>query len=154
LHRPLLGVWRDELATYARSHELAFREDASNTDPRFTRNRLRHSLLPVLEDAFGREVKRALWRTAEILGSEEEWIANQTPHVSPEPLRTARVKALPVAIQRRVLHAWLRAHAIVDVSFEKVEAVRALLTDSRRAKTNLAEGRHARRRSGLLFIEP
>lgn len=46
--RPLLDVPRDDVLAWARAHELAWREDPTNVDPRFSRNRLRHELLPVL----------------------------------------------------------------------------------------------------------
>src|SRR5690606_1450043 len=40
--RPLLCCSRDEITTYATKHSIAFREDASNTDPKYLRNRIRH----------------------------------------------------------------------------------------------------------------
>ena len=49
--RPLLPFWRRELEAYAQKHGIPFREDPSNRDLRWTRNRLRHDILPALEDA-------------------------------------------------------------------------------------------------------
>ncbi len=49
--RPLLPFWRRELAAYAAEHRIPFREDPTNRDLRWTRNRLRHEVLPALEDA-------------------------------------------------------------------------------------------------------
>lgn len=48
--RPLLGVTRAELAAYAVEHGLAWREDATNATDAYTRNRLRHHLLPALSE--------------------------------------------------------------------------------------------------------
>ena len=48
--RPLLRISRKQIAAYAKEHGLAFREDASNTDPKYLRNRVRHELLPLLEN--------------------------------------------------------------------------------------------------------
>jgi tRNA(Ile)-lysidine synthase len=48
LLRPLLAFTRAELEAYARQHGLLWVEDDSNADPRYTRNALRHELLPVL----------------------------------------------------------------------------------------------------------
>ncbi len=50
--RPLLTVRRAHLAAYAQRHRLAWVEDESNADWRFTRNRLRHDILPKLEAVF------------------------------------------------------------------------------------------------------
>ena len=49
LVRPLLPFARAELEAYASSHRLRPRVDPSNTSPRFTRNRIRHDVLPLLE---------------------------------------------------------------------------------------------------------
>lgn len=153
LHRPLLGVWRDEIAAYARKHRLKFHEDESNADPRFTRNRVRHELLPAIEKTFDRDVKRALWRTASVLAAEEDYLSTQTPRTSAEPLDVADLKALPVALRRRAILGWLRCNGIADVGFDDVEAVCALVAQLKPAKVNLAGGRHARRTAGKLRIE-
>ena len=60
--RPLLAVWREEIDAYIAHHRIAFREDASNTDLGFTRNRLRHEAIPALSAALGRDVRRAIGR--------------------------------------------------------------------------------------------
>ena len=51
LVRPLLPFRRRELEAYATRHDVPFREDPSNRDPRRTRNRIRHEILPALEAA-------------------------------------------------------------------------------------------------------
>ena len=151
--RPLLGIWREEIDEYIAAHRLEFREDVSNLDPRFTRNRLRHEIIPALSAAFGRDVRRAVWRAAEIFRDEDEFL-NSLPAVQhlPEELSVRRLREEPPALQRRLLHRWLRARGIADVGFDEVEAVRALL-DGARAKTNLPGGWHARRNRGRIFLE-
>ena len=64
--RPLLGTWREEIDAYIARHKLPFREDASNADPAFTRNRIRHSIVPALTAAMGRDVRAVLLRTAKV----------------------------------------------------------------------------------------
>ena len=151
IHRPLLGAWREEIDAYIAAHALEFREDTSNTDPRHTRNRLRHEALPALEQAFGREVRRAMWRSAEILRAEDALLASLVPETG-EQLDVPALRALPLAIQRRALQSWLRAQGVADVGFEEIERVRSLL-DGPRAKVNLPGGLHARRRAKRIFIE-
>jgi tRNA(Ile)-lysidine synthase len=151
--RPLLGVWREEIDACIAEHRLAFREDASNSDPRHTRNRLRHEIIPAIEQAFGRDIRRSVWRAAEILRDEDDLLASQPAlRDLPERLATAALLGLPVALQRRVIHAWLRAQGVGGVGFEEVESVRGLLA-GRRAKVNLPGGLHARRRARQLFLE-
>ncbi len=52
LARPLLRVWRQETADYCAALGLATLDDPSNADPRFLRSRVRHELLPALEEVF------------------------------------------------------------------------------------------------------
>ncbi len=151
IFRPLLGVWRSEIDAYIAAHGLAYYEDLSNANPRHTRNRIRHEILPELERAFGREVRGAVWRAAEILRAESDALDALLPPLNAE-LAVPLLRALPLALQRRTLHAWLRTRAVPNVGFEEVERVRALL-DGARAKVNLPGGAHARRRAGRLFVE-
>lgn len=64
--RPLLSVWRDETLAYCRGHGLDPVEDPSNQDLAYTRNRLRHTLLPHLE-SFNPGVREAIWRGSRAL---------------------------------------------------------------------------------------
>ncbi len=65
--RPLLDSRREELRGYLRRRDLEWREDPSNSSPRFARNRLRASVLPLLEREFGPAVTRLLARTSDAL---------------------------------------------------------------------------------------
>jgi tRNA(Ile)-lysidine synthase len=58
--RPLLGFRRSEIAAYARRCSITWREDPTNRDLRFTRNRLRHDALPALEAAWAGATKSLL----------------------------------------------------------------------------------------------
>ena len=152
--RPLLGVWRAEIDAYVAEHGLEFCEDPSNADRRHTRNRVRHEIVPLLADAFGREVRGALLRSAEILREEDAFLAAlpEMAMAGERELSVGELRALPVAIQRRVLLVWLRERGVGEVGFEEVERVRALLA-GRVAKVNLPGGRHARRRAGRVFVQ-
>jgi tRNA(Ile)-lysidine synthase len=153
VHRPLLSVWREEIIAYAEAHDVKFREDVSNADRKFTRNRVRHDVVPILAKTLDRDVRRSLWRSAEIIGAEGDWLASQTPKVRDIELNVAEVRAMPLAIRRRVIHAWLRSRNVADVSFDDVESVERMLKSSQVAKVNMAGGKHVRRRSGRLFVE-
>jgi tRNA(Ile)-lysidine synthase len=154
IHRPLLGTWRAEIDAYLAAHALDFREDPSNADPRHTRNRLRHEVLPAIERAFGREVRQALWRASQVLRAESALLEGLLPREPlPAALEVRGLRALPEALQRRQIHAWLRARGVPDVGFGEVEAVRSLLLHEQPAKVNLPGRAHARRRAGQLFLE-
>lgn len=152
--RPLLGVWRKEIDSYLREHRIKFREDPSNRNLNPLRNRIRHRIIPYLEKILGRNIRQNIWRTAIIAAEEEKWINEELPESTNEDLSLATVRALPVALQRRVILKWLRAQNVSEVGFDVIERVRALLDQNARvAKVNLTKGLHARRRAGRIFIE-
>ena len=74
LVRPLLEVPRAAVHAYARAHGLPVQEDASNRDPRFLRNRLRHEVLPLLAELNPR-IAATLARTAQALAADAEVLA-------------------------------------------------------------------------------
>jgi tRNA(Ile)-lysidine synthase len=152
--RPLLGLWRKEIDSYLREHRIKFREDASNKNLDPLRNRIRHCVIPYLEKILGRNIRPAIWRAAAIASEEEAWIVGQLPDSSDIELSVAKLRALPVALQRRAIFKWLRAQNIPEVGFDLVERVRSLMDSiAGAAKTNLPENRHVRRRTGRIFIE-
>lgn len=63
--RPLLHVWRRDVLAYLARHRLSSRQDATNADPQFLRNRIRLELLPLLEDAYNPRIKALLHQLAE-----------------------------------------------------------------------------------------
>lgn len=71
LVRPLLGVQRADLLRYLRTQGLTWREDSSNADQGFVRNRLRHTVLPALA-TINPNIGATLVRTAQILQAEAE----------------------------------------------------------------------------------
>ncbi len=63
--RPLLEVWRRDIQGYAQRMRLTSREDATNEDRQFMRNRIRHELLPMLEREYNPNMKGLLTQLAE-----------------------------------------------------------------------------------------
>lgn len=154
--RPLLGVSREQIDDYVRKHRLKFREDASNKNLAPLRNRIRHRIIPEIEKQLGRNVRGTIWRAATIAAEEEKFFEALLPDKLSKltALAVKPLRAMPIAVQRRMLHKWLRARDVPDLSFDLVERVRALLDLANRvAKTNLPQDRHVRRRAGQIFIE-
>ncbi len=75
--RPLLGVRRRELEQYLADLKQPWREDSTNADSRFTRNRVRRLVLPVLEREFNPAVLEGLSELAEIARDEEDYWENE-----------------------------------------------------------------------------
>ena len=152
--RPMLSVWRAEVDRYVQERRLRFREDASNKNLAAMRNRIRNRIIPYLEKILGRSIRQNIWRTAMVAAEEEKWIDSELPDSTHADLSVPKLRALPVALQRRAILKWLRARNVPDVSFDLIERVRALANrDARIAKINLPRDRHVRRRAGKIFIE-
>lgn len=111
--RPLLDTKRDAIMLYLSDNGLSYREDASNTDPAFLRNKIRHELLPLLEEAYNPAIRENLNRMADIFDAEERWLEELVDQTlariaspsGPEEslLSVSGLKALPTAQFRRVL---------------------------------------------------
>jgi tRNA(Ile)-lysidine synthase len=147
--RPLLKVRRAEILEYLAAEKLAYREDASNADSRFTRNRIRHELLPWLEREYNPAIRDALLHTAEILRDEDFYLLHHVAerfYMAVCQKDAVNVKALancPIAIQRRVLRFWLGGDSEQGpgFTFEQIEAIRrAAQTDSPSAEIELPGG--------------
>ena len=154
--RPLLGVWRSEINSYIGERHLEFREDATNAVLHSSRNKIRHRILPDIENQFGRDVRKTIWRAAQIWSEEEAVLDSlvSTETVSAAHLPVVALRKMPVALQRRTILRWLRMRNVADVSFDIVENVRALIEAGAKAvKVNLPRDQHARRRAGKIFIE-
>lgn len=152
VERPLLSVPRAELDAWVAAEGIAFREDATNAGLDAVRNRLRHTVLPALCKAMGRDVRPALCRAAAISTAEQEYLdALAAPLAAHEVLDGNTLAPLPAALQRRVILLWLRRQGFPGTGFDEVEAVRAMLDFTNGpACVNLPGNRFVRRRRGLL----
>lgn len=130
--RPLLGLRRADTEAACAELGLDPWRDPHNSDPRFTRVRLRDEVLPLLEDVLGGGVAAALARTATALQEDGDALdaLAETVDVEDQPQVTV-FSGLPTAVRRRALRRWLLrcgAHRLTD---EQLRAVDALVTDWR-----------------------
>lgn len=122
LKRPLLSLKKTELLDYAVAHKIEFVEDASNQENEYLRNRLRHSIIPVLlkEQPTWLDKVRDYGRQAAHLLS---YLDQQT-----QPLFETTSRALyqesPLILQEHALRRWCHAYHI--------EPHQTLLTDMHR----------------------
>ncbi|MGF7122897.1 tRNA(Ile)-lysidine synthase [Rhodococcus sp. BE178] len=127
--RPLLGVRRATTRTACAELGLEPHEDPHNSDPGFTRVRLRTEVLPLLEDVLGGGVAPALARTAEQLREDGEVLDTLSRQAlaaarDGDDLVVERLIDVPVAVRRRVLRLWLHdrgAKALTDRQLRAVD---------------------------------
>jgi hypothetical protein len=115
---------------------------------------MRNRIIPYLEKTLGRSLRQNIWRTAMIAAEEEKWLDTEVPDSTNAHFSVTRLRALPIALQRRAILKWLRTQNISDLGFDAIERVRSLADrEAPIAKVNLPRDRHARRRAGKIFVE-
>jgi tRNA(Ile)-lysidine synthase len=163
--RPLIEVTREEVRQWLRSEGLEWREDASNADICYDRNRIRHELLPLLRREWNPAVEEALARLAGAFARDEEWWAQQTEVVWREAARRCRwgvildTKALGrahPALQVRVLKkACAEAAGVAPrIEGEHLETLLALVRQRAGAGKASLPGVRAWRSFGQVLIHP
>jgi tRNA(Ile)-lysidine synthase len=147
LVRPLLGFRRAVLQEFLRGQGQSWREDSSNRDVAFLRNRVRHRLLPIIGEEFDEAAIEHMAELAEIARAEEEHWDRGHPEIAaalPGAAKAARLVtgpteslplgpllALPLAAQRRLVRAWIEANApAVRISFRLIEEILELAQGS------------------------
>jgi len=140
--RPMLTVRRYEIESYCNAANLPFRRDSSNLKAVYARNKIRMSLLPLLEREYNPSLVSVLLRLGEICREEDKYLEEQSEAAYRNSLREAstgrvvlsleELKPMPTAIKRRVLRrAWqVSTGEPADLSFGHVEAVLGLIGES------------------------
>lgn len=120
LLRPLLGFRRAEVLEYLADIGQSYRIDSTNVDTRFTRNRLRHDLLPRLARDYNPNVTDALLRLGALAGEVRQWMDWQVEALQAAccgheegaeetvTVQTRRLRSEPAALVRELLVALWR----------------------------------------------
>ena len=154
--RPLLRVRAETTRAACAELGLTAWTDPHNSDPRFTRTRVRHSVLPVLEAELGPGVALALARSAELARADADLLddlagAELAAHGG-EELDCDWLAGLPSALLNRVLRDWLRTHGATDLSAMAIAGAAALVTDWRGQRLVEVPGVRIRRDGGRLGV--
>ena len=156
--KPLVDVRRRDLHDYVTARGYVARHDETNLDGRFRRNRVRHEVVPLLEDVAQRDVAPLLARAAHLVYDERRWIAEITAADEAITLEDADCRVLatwPVARLRR----WLRVRLAREdpdgrhpPDAAEVERALAVVRGDALA-TELAGGRRLARRHQRLILD-
>jgi tRNA(Ile)-lysidine synthase len=161
--RPLLSTTRAEVEAYLGAISQGWREDSSNRTLTFTRNRIRHVLLPLLE-GWNPRLREHLAQMAQLALDEEAWWTSEVAKVAPQLLLHGRpvrgggreagaglaldvilLAALAPALQRRLLR-FAADQLGADLDFPATEALRALALFGRAGqRLELVQGLRAER---------
>jgi tRNA(Ile)-lysidine synthase len=108
LIRPMLDVTRREVEEYLRERGIPWREDQSNCDLRFARNRIRHHLLPQLAREWNPRIAASLAQLADLAFEEESWWSANLENVSPADVSAGDKIACPTCSASEFRVEWLR----------------------------------------------
>lgn len=145
--RPLLEASPQELRAYLRSCGQEWREDATNTDVRYTRNRLRHEILPQLE-GINPEIVSALCRVSHAAQRDEAYFTRETEKRMPGARRLINGLAVPKAalcsldeaLSSRLLVRLIACAALPAQRGEVIRQACGLVQRGERAAMNLEGG--------------
>ncbi|TDZ80516.1 tRNA(Ile)-lysidine synthase [Mycobacteroides salmoniphilum] len=131
--RPLLDIRRTETRATCAELDLTAWEDPHNVDSRFVRVRLRHEVLPLLEQVLGGGVAEALARTAASLRDDGDALDEQARVTFPGAgsLAISGLRDVAPAVRRRVIRLWLLAGGAQDLNDSQIRAVDALVVQWR-----------------------
>lgn len=162
LVRPLLTTSRKEIEAYLIQHDIPHREDSTNADDAYTRNRVRHQLLPLLEEmnpGFVRRLTSAIPRLRadnDYLNDLARQLLTKTEHREDGlVLPAALLSQAPAPVASRAVRLLLAqaAGGNWDCSAAHLEAVLELCrSSSPSAQVSLPHGLTARREYGLLVL--
>jgi tRNA(Ile)-lysidine synthase len=145
--RPLLEISRSDIEQYLHARGLSWREDASNSDTAYLRNRIRHQLLPLLEE-YNPAIRSCLAATASIMGDDEALLGELAEQVFAGSCRIeegrvvcsiGQLRTLNAALRRRVLRQAYKqlTGTLAGVSLRHVDALCDLI-DSGRPNSRMA----------------
>ncbi len=145
--RPLLALRRADTVALCEALGLAVVHDPSNDDPRHLRNRVRHELLPLLDELARRDLVPVLIRQADVARDEADLLDELAAALDPTDARV--LAAAPVPLARRAVRRWLTEEHPPDLAtVERVlDVARGLAVG-----TDLGRGRRVTRHQQRLTL--
>ncbi len=158
--RPFLDLPRATTVKACQALGLRVWDDPHNHDPAYRRVRLRHEVLPLLDDVLGGGTSAALARTATLLRADldaldalaEQWQTEH--HATGESVPSAGLAELPAALRQRVLRLWLLFRDVPELGSVHLDEVGRLVTDWHgQGPIDLPGGFSLSRTSGTLTLK-
>ncbi len=167
LVRPLLGCSRVEVESYLASLGQPFREDSTNRATRYTRNRIRHQLLPALQRDYNPRVEEAILRLGELSGQAQRVIDTlvdtlRARCVTVSAAHRVQIDCTPLCgqpaflVQELLMAVWRDQHwPLRAMSRRKWEELGALLQGAGTAESSLTlpGSIRARRKADVVCLE-
>ncbi len=135
--RPLLDWSRQDISAYAEVQSLRWIEDSSNQDLRYTRNRIRHILLPLLQSEFNPNITDTLHRTAQHFQSLESYLQTLIAQLQAEivqeidhqalALRIPSLRAQPQFLQQELIARLAAQHFALSLTWQQLSRILSVM---------------------------
>jgi len=152
---PIVDLRRFETERVCEQMGLVPVMDPSNFDPVHRRNRIRHEVVPLLDDVAGRDMVPLLARTAGQARRMVDHLELEADRLVPDPADVPALQAAPEAVASVALHRWLRQCSPDGHPPDAAAVARVLVVASgARRATEVAGGWRVVRRQRRLLLEP
>ncbi len=132
--RPLIEIEKSEIIEYLKGLNFDYVEDSENYNLNYTRNRVRHILIPLIMETFNPSIKNVIYDTVKIIRKEDEYLRRTAEKVLKrvklkDGIDVKKVKKLHPAIKRRVVLLFLKEimkNELYSPKFKTIEALEEL----------------------------
>jgi tRNA(Ile)-lysidine synthase len=158
--RPLIEVKRSEIEAYCDKMQLSYRTDSTNLVEDYTRNKIRLTLIPWLEQNLNPSVCDGLNKTAHFMREEDEYLdrlalnAYNTCLIEEGTLSCEKLLTYDIVLRRRIIRLLFANYVVSlkDISSEHINAVCSLAEGKSGASLNLPYSLTAKKEYDRLTI--
>lgn len=160
--RPLIYVSREEIESYCRENALSWCTDCTNSIEQYTRNKIRLSVIPLIQKEFNENIVNTLMRTSDLMAEEDNFIEKQAYkayaecETQPHRILADRLLSYDRVLQKRIIRIGFRDFSpdLHDISYQHVEKVLSLAEGASGRYAELPHGlRAVREHDTLLFYK-
>ena len=149
LARPLISVNRSNIKEYADDNAVPFREDSSNSDPKFLRNKIRRKLIPYLKKNFSSEIQTSIRQSQNLVSTDSDYVKQSAREWIDSDKRTP-FSILHVAVQR-----WAIWHQLIELGVEpQFHLIESLRTSPDQLVSLNPTERIGCDRNGIIHLQP
>ncbi len=160
--RPLYDISHKDILAYLEENHVSYMLDSSNRSPKFTRNRIRNRIIPLIEKEVSTKAVDNILRYSRIIADEDAYLHRLTREayeklvqVSPGGKFSLDLKdklKYDIWLWRRLIIQLLSAAGLFDIAYEDVERVIELIEGNRRTRRSLRYGLQAEIAGEALYI--
>ncbi len=158
--RPLINVQRDEIEQYCRVNNLEYVTDSTNLADDYTRNKIRHTFIPLIQNEFNSNFMTTVTENASLIKDDSEYLANTAEKLYKENVKNNSIDCtsllkMHMSMQRRVVRLMLKnAYGTLgDIPSKYTEDILSLAEKESGKSINLLGDVTARNEYGKLIIE-